>query len=492
MRKNILIAKYISLAAVAFFACTEVPEECGKQFIDSDAQFCVNNQAFERCWGEVFNPLTEFCHENVVYSKCNGQAYTPPDNPCVAERSSSSLNIIIDYSSNSEVSSSSSPEASSSSSLNAGNSSSLNTGGSSSSNISSSSSVQSSSSAGLVYTVIFDGNGATSGTAPVAVKVNPGSAIQLPGRNTLERTGYTFKGWNADPPYTITSDTTIYAKWIPIYTVAFDGNEATGGAKPTAMKADSGSAIQLPDRNTLQKTGYVFIGWTADLYGTGDKYEVGSSYPVEGDITLYAVWLLACTANENTETHYCSEGLMKEYGFLIDDQRYPIQTYKTVVIGTQTWTAENLNYNAEGSRCYGDDTGGDSEGNCVKYGRLYNWITAMNNSESSSKVPSGVQGVCPEGWHLPSQAEWNVMTTYIGGENTAGKKLKATSGWNGNGNGTDEYGFSALPGAGDNVGYWWSTGSGGVNLGIYSNQDKVLWDHITSWFFSVRCLKNSP
>jgi len=480
MTKNILIAKYISLVAVIFFACEKVPEDCGSQFINSDTQFCVNSQTFERCWGKEFDPLTEFCHENVVYSKCNGQIYTPPDNPC-EYRSSSSFNI-IDYSSNSEVSSSSSPEAGSSSSLNAGNSSSLNTGGSSSSNISSSSSVQSSSS-GISFTVTFDGNGATGGTAPVAVKVNPGSAIQLPGRNTLERTGYTFKGWNADPPYTITSDTTIYAKWIPIYTVAFDGNEATGGAKPTSIKADSGSAIQLPNRGNMQRTGYAFAGWTADLYDTGDKYEVGSSYPVERNITLYAVWVVACTANDNTSTHYCSEGglSLKEYGFLTDDRSFPIQTYKTVVIGTQTWTAENLNYPATDSKCYSG-----SEANCVKYGRLYTWATANT--------------VCPEDWHLPSQAEWEVMLAYIGER----KKLKATGGWNSNSNGTDEYGFSALPGGygygtssfidvGDD-GTWWST-SESSTTSIYIMSIIHGWrngNKSSDHWFSIRCLKDTP
>jgi uncharacterized protein (TIGR02145 family) len=123
-------------------------------------------------------------------------------------------------------------------------------------------------------------------------------------------------------------------------------------------------------------------------------------------------------------------------------------TYETVVIGTQTWMARNLNYNAEGSKCYGDDLA-----NCDKYGRLYDWITAKT--------------VCPSGWHLPSDAEWTTLTDFAGGSSTAGNKLKATSGWNSNGNGTDTYGFSALPGGGGysngdfnnvgNNGYWWSS-----------------------------------
>jgi len=192
---------------------------------------------------------------------------------------------------------------------------------------------------------------------------------------------------------------------------------------------------------------------------------------------------------------------------------YEGKTYKTVKIGTQTWMAENLNYNVNGSRCYGDNTGGDSQGNCDTYGRLYDWATAMNGAASSATVPSGVRGICPEGWHLPSKAEWEVMTAYINGESTEGKKLKATSGWNNNyytgtsGNGTDEYGFSALPGGygysdgslfygvGDN-GLWWNTSenngaAGGVCGRCMFSDDTARWCNCdVSNLYSVRCLKN--
>jgi hypothetical protein len=98
------------------------------------------------------------------------------------------------------------------------------------------------------------------------------------------------------------------------------------------------------------------------------------------------------------------------------------KTYKTVNIGEQVWMAENLNYNASGSVCYNYDPS-----NCDKYGRLYNWATA--------KI------VCPAGWHLPSDAEWDALMTAVGGSSIAGTKLKSRNGWNNNGNGTDESGF---------------------------------------------------
>jgi len=156
-----------------------------------------------------------------------------------------------------------------------------------------------------------------------------------------------------------------------------------------------------------------------------------------------------------------------------------IGNYRTVKIDDQTWMAENLDYVVEGSKCYGE--GGevyDSENNvriilsetevranCVKYGILYDWSTAMalpsscTSTSCSSQIQSPHRGICPSGWHIPSDAEWDVLVTFAGGSSTAGTKLKAASGW-GSSNGTDEYGFSALPG-----GYGSSAGSF-VNFGI--------------------------
>jgi len=174
--------------------------------------------------------------------------------------------------------------------------------------------------------------------------------------------------------------------------------------------------------------------------------------------------------------------------------------YKWKKIGTQTWMAENLNYNASGSKCNQNNTV-----NCATYGKLYDWATAMANSASSVAIPSGVQGVCPLGWHLPSDAEWNVLTTFAG--SNAGTKLKAKSGWIDNGIGTDDYGFSALPGGGvldgdfrydyiGDYGYWWSATQGNeASLAHYlyirySDTDVSVGDAAKTELFSVRCLKD--
>ena len=113
-----------------------------------------------------------------------------------------------------------------------------------------------------------------------------------------------------------------------------------------------------------------------------------------------------------------------DYGTLTDERDG--KTYKTVTIGKQTWMAENLNYKTRYSFCYNNKAE-----YCDKYGRLYTWDFAME--------------ACPAGWGLPSLEEFQVLVATIGGLSTAGKVLKSTEGWKDGGNGTDDYGFSALP-----------------------------------------------
>jgi len=159
------------------------------------------------------------------------------------------------------------------------------------------------------------------------------------------------------------------------------------------------------------------------------------------------------------------------------------KTYKKVTIGNQTWTAENLNYaTKKGSKCFGG-----KEDNCVKYGRLYTWAAAKE--------------ACPAGWHLPSETEWVTLLTNAGDDKSVPTKLKSKSGWDSNGNGTDNFGFSALPGGYDDglhknylgqVGFWWfdpPTGddvgmSLGEGIGVIGKQP------IGSYKYSVRCVQN--
>jgi len=181
------------------------------------------------------------------------------------------------------------------------------------------------------------------------------------------------------------------------------------------------------------------------------------------------------------------------------------KTYLMVTIGQKTWMAQNLNYlndmtEGDSSWCYDDDPD-----NCNKYGRLYTWDAAMKN--------------CPTGWRLPDTADWNSLVNAIGA-NVASEKLKSKSGWNmhyeftdANSNGTDVYGFSALPAGSRNSaggfdfvgdgGRWWTVaendGDAYYRFIDWSSRTKVNQFGIgyvngiyygKSSGFSVRCIKN--
>ena len=112
-------------------------------------------------------------------------------------------------------------------------------------------------------------------------------------------------------------------------------------------------------------------------------------------------------------------------------------TYKAVLIGNQTWMAQNLQYTTANSRYYDNKMD-----NVIKYGLLYTWTDALN--------------VCPSGWHLPTKAEWDTLYAYVGGSNVAGSVLKSQSDWAQHGNGSDAYSFTVVP-----SGAWMSGTYGG-------------------------------
>ena len=192
------------------------------------------------------------------------------------------------------------------------------------------------------------------------------------------------------------------------------------------------------------------------------------------------------TSTEQNPTHaYVSTGVFdvkltasNEYGSVIQINRnfitildttvsdYDGNKYKVVQIGDQMWMAENLKttHYADGVPMVdgagvidleGNDTTkyyfayDDDENNVAIYGRLYTWAAVMNDEASSTSNPSGVQGVCPDNWHVPSKAEWEDLVEFLGGEEIAGGMLKAKGYdyWNyPNQAASNESGFTALPG----------------------------------------------
>ena len=130
---------------------------------------------------------------------------------------------------------------------------------------------------------------------------------------------------------------------------------------------------------------------------------------------------------------------------------YDGNTYKTITVDKQVWMAENLDVShyrngdiipqiqdplewsklSSGAWCYFEN----KEANGKTYGKLYNWFAVMDS-----------RGLAPQGWHVPGDAEWKMLTDVIGGEFASGTKLKSKKGWKDNGNGTDDLGFNGLPG----------------------------------------------
>jgi uncharacterized protein (TIGR02145 family) len=188
--------------------------------------------------------------------------------------------------------------------------------------------------------------------------------------------------------------------------------------------------------------------------------------------------------------------------------------FNSVTIGSQTWMAGNLYYAVPGSKCYDN-----RPANCEKYGHLYDWATAMdlpascNSSTCAGQIQPNHRGICPEGWHVPSETEWDELLASVGGSSEAGKYLKARKGWNScgpSGSGEshlceDMYGFAALPGGNgysngsfEHIGAsgnLWSTGEHNDYYAYYSHmdyhRDEVYWNSYGKIaLFSLRCIKD--
>jgi len=404
--------------------------------------------------------------------------------------SSSSSDVGGSSSSEGGGSSSSSDVGSSSSSDDGGSSSSSDVGGSSSSDDGGSSSsaeeLPSSSSAVPVpqHTLIINIDPTAGGTVtrnPAKTSYDHGTEVIV----TAEpEAGYAFAGWWSGATLVeeaieyaveMDGDKTLTAKFELIppnsYLLEIHVNDVHGGTvhhSPSGATHVSGTAVTV---TAEPEFGYEFTGWSGDATSTDNPIEI----TMDGNKVL--------TAN--------FEQLMS--GIFTDSRDG--QSYKWVriidLIGTppynKIWMAKNLNYDVpenETDVCYENNPS-----NCETYGRLYNWATAIAN--------------CPEGWQLPSDAEWTALITAVG--SNSGTKLKATSGWNAHathGNGTDEYGFSALPGGmmlaigfrgiGE-IGGWWSRDDSFWPPGrrMYHDESIVTWnEHQKGELYSVRCVKD--
>ena len=268
-----------------------------------------------------------------------------------------------------------------------------------------------------------------------------------------------------------------------------DGKDGEDGAK--GDKGESGSSCtmeSLPDSSGFK---VICGGDSVGVVLNGEKGEQGD----KGE-----------DGNDGKDGQDGQDGKSIEgaENFFIDARDK--QIYKKVTIGTQTWMAENLNYETAKSLCYMDS--------CAKYGRYYTWADAMDSAavfsdnakgcgydvECTIKTPA--RGICPEGWHIPDSTEWRTLYSVMGKSSNA-MQAKGFDGWP---DATDAYGFSALPAGGKLGGEFLDVGG---YARFWSAAEFTMYDSHTAdyWYLnaigatlsftdenfslSVRCLKDS-
>jgi len=285
----------------------------------------------------------------------------------------------------------------------------------------------------------------------------------------------------------------IIATLLPIISCDSAHPSAFVGRWVGVSGSNKGGVVDLLSDGTgvvTEGSNGVAITWKTEngrFYTTTSQGAVSWSYKLQGSMITFTddngeiAKYTKCNKDcQETAKEYIAAALKAvEKGSFTDSR--DSKTYKTLKLDDKTWMAENLNYEAEGSKCYEDQ-----EGNCQKYGRLYNWSTAKS--------------ACPESWHLPSNDEWHRLVNFVGDDNIAGNVLKASSGWENDGNGTGDIGFSALPGGYasnfffgvGNYGYWWSS----TEINASKAYSRYIGKSVGSskdtkgTLFSVRCVRN--
>ena len=253
--------------------------------------------------------------------------------------------------------------------------------------------------------------------------------------------------------------------------IAFGGSESFSPVLPVAMA----------------KTMLESDGWTITVSADG-YYDFAYPFaPVKGINPVQSAALNPIPVLKSDSGKFNQD---IDYGSFTDTRGGIRRIYRTVKIDNVIWMAENLNYAGE----YGDVVGvcyRNSPDSCDKYGRLYSWPEAMSiSSEYDNTLLDGddadYQGICPDGWRLPGDSDWDNLAVFVSGDedyNLPGSILKSQTGWESSttgssSNGTDKYGFSAIPGgtksgsnfyyAGGNS-YWWSATEFNASSALYWN-----------------------
>jgi uncharacterized repeat protein (TIGR02543 family) len=166
------------------------------------------------------------------------------------------------------------------------------------------------------YTVTYNANGATGGSAPATQTKTQGVGLPLATQGDLVRSGFTFAGWNTAANgsgtnyapgslYTGNANLTLYAKWTgaTTYTVSYNANGATSGTAPANQTKTQDVALTLETNSgNLTRTGFTFSGWNTAADGSGTNYAAGASYTTNANLALFARWTTASSETVVTET----------------------------------------------------------------------------------------------------------------------------------------------------------------------------------------------
>jgi uncharacterized protein (TIGR02145 family) len=435
--------------ALIICTCTEVPEYCGNQNpLDPSTQFCAGWRTYDKCGGKEYNPSTQGCCGGKAYNLatqgcCNAKEYNFSTEGCYSGVVKNKYNLTVNGK----------PTA-----------------------------------GGDVSPTYRSDIGA--GTS-VNISASPSRGYRF-GNWTVSGDGTLAGANNINTSVIVNGNVTVTANFIQLCTLTVNRNITNGGTvsvNDTVYTAPTiQDAIATINISAAANSGYRFVNWTVTSGAAvfADSNSATTTVRLVSNVTIRA-------------------NFMFDYGSL----SYGGQTYSTVVIGGKTWMAENLNYagtNNDIGVCYNNDPS-----NCDFYGRLYTWAEAMNISstyDSSTWGGSDVnhRGICPVGWHVPSNAEWSALESAVG--SPSGNKLKSVTGWRYYHDatlGTDDYGFSALPGGGrwsrsssgsfDNVGldgFWRSATEYYASYAWYRAMNYTSGNVNSNWnsktnMFSLRC-----
>lgn len=300
---------------------------------------------------------------------------------------------------------------------------------------------------------------------------------------------------------------TFFALSLALFLVACDSGEASGPADSSSSAVESSETV-----SSVTESSSSVLPLSSETVPVSSSSIASSSSVKRSSSSIVAVPCKTDSADDCV------------YGTLVDERDG--QTYRTVKIGDQVWMAENLNYAYlqptkdldSSSWCYDNDAV-----NCEKYGRLYLWSAAIDSAALFSETgkgfgdgtcslipeeptpcePSGiVRGVCPAGWHLPRYGEWYALYHMTGNDE---RFLKSKTDWIEENDGTDSFGFGALPSGflytarrevnfyfvGSFTDFWTPDNSGSPESAGFAYVDG--WEtRRADEAFPVRCVKDSP